>query len=158
MGKTANLLTGLLSPPSGQQNSDLPGEPVGVVQYNNFFTSEELAEMEREADITDEEARTGRYMDQPLTHQPSKKGARISRTKFFFAARYLWTKEQMEAPDSAIAEGMLSSTLFVRQTPFFFLPLFLGIRADVASPPRWMKKMVEEPLVEANILGGYLFF
>jgi len=78
---------------------------VGVTQYNDFYTEAEMQEIERAADSTDQEARAGGYSDVPLTHQSSMKGARVSRTKFFFSARYLWTKEQMDEPDSALAEG-----------------------------------------------------
>ena len=46
-----------------------------------------------------------------------KNGAH-KRTKFFFGARYLWTRDQMKQPTAKQAHG---------------------IRVDVPSPPQWMK-------------------
>ncbi|KAL6054169.1 SAM domain (Sterile alpha motif) domain containing protein [Balamuthia mandrillaris] len=135
------------------------GPPVGVTTYNDFFSEEELNAIEvraphyphpkfyffvvcffcfsniwqMEADVTDSDAKDGKYASMPNTHQSTHKGKanRLCRTKFFFAARYLWTKEQMEQPDSHVSEG---------------------IRADVAAPPTWMKNLVEKPLAEAALI------
>ena len=106
------------------------GVPVGVTTYNDFWTQEELSSLEKQADETDEQARVhGRYDDQPYTFQSSSRGGKVCRTKFFFCARYLWTKDQMDAVDSHIAGG---------------------IRADVAEPPNWIKNSVAKPIVDAG--------
>ena len=67
----------------------------------------------------------------PETAQKTSSGEKIKRTKFFFGARYMWTKKQLAEPNSYVAAG---------------------IRKDVSPPPNWMKIKVETPLVDAGII------
>jgi len=77
---------------------------VGCVTYENFFTNEELKEIERNIDITDEESLKDLFL--PETAQKSFAGKRIKRTKFFFGSRYMWTKRQLAEPNSYVGAGI----------------------------------------------------
>jgi hypothetical protein len=57
-------------------------------------------------------------------------GKKLTRTKFFFGYRYMWTKTQLSEPFSHVAAG---------------------VRGDVSRPPIWMKNKLVDPLVKANI-------
>ena len=107
--------------------------PVGVTTYEGFFTEDELTEIENSIDETDKLSKNGYYnkINRPFTCQKTLRGERIVRSKFFFNARYLWTKEQMDASNSSYANG---------------------IRVDVAEPPEWMIDKVSKPMVEAGII------
>ena len=55
-----------------------------------------------------------------------------TRTKYFFGARYLWTKEQIAGDsDAAVAHG---------------------VRTDVSAAPQWLHDHVERRLVQCGIL------
>ena len=54
----------------------------------------------------------------------------VKRTKFFFGARYLWTREQLGEAEARVAGG---------------------VRVDVPPPPTWMRSQVEAPLVQAEL-------
>lgn len=66
-----------------------------------------------------------------MTGQMSCTNDRVRRTKFFFGARYMWSKLQLSEPHSRVGAG---------------------IRVDVSEPPRWMKDLVEYPMVEAGVV------
>ena len=104
--------------------------PVGVTTYTESFTSEQLADIEKRCDVLDASARAG-HLPPACTHSTFGKGGGLKRTKYFFGARYLWTKEQLSAPDAHIAKG---------------------IRVDVPVAPQWVHTVVEAPLVESQVL------
>ena len=66
-----------------------------------------------------------------MTAQKTFTGQNLKRTKFFFGYRYMWTKTQLQDPLANIAAG---------------------VRADVSSPPVWMKTNIEDPMVKAGIV------
>lgn len=102
--------------------------PVGIVSYENFYTHEELLEIERQVETTERHCENRAFL--PMTAQQtfsrcgpegSKKG-RLVRTKFFFGYRYIWTPEQLAEPMSFVAAG---------------------VRRDVSHPPLWIKTQME---------------
>ena len=102
---------------------------VGIITYENFFSHEELCEIEKHIEKTEFSSMNEFYL--PETAQKTSSGEKIKRTKFFFGARYMWTKKQLAEPNSYVAAG---------------------IRKDVSPPPNWMKIKVETPLVDAGII------
>jgi hypothetical protein len=104
--------------------------PVGVTTYNNVYEPAQLSDIERRCDSIDTAAREGR-LPATCSHSTFNKGGGLKRTKFFFGARYLWTKEQLAAPDAHIAKG---------------------VRVDVPPAPKWVHAVVESPLVAATVL------
>lgn len=102
---------------------------VGVVTYENFFTHEELNEIEKLIEKTEEHSLLDVFL--PETAQKTFSGEKLKRTKFFFGSRYMWTKKQLAEPNSYVAAG---------------------IRKDVSPPPSWIKNKVEDPLAKAGIL------
>jgi hypothetical protein len=102
---------------------------VGVVTYENFYSSEELDDLENCVERTEEYSLKDAFL--PETAQKTFSGDKIKRTKFFFGSRYMWTKKQLSEPNSYVGAG---------------------IRKDVSPPPFWMKEKVEEPLVKAGII------
>ena len=102
---------------------------VGIVTYENFFSNEELCEIENLIEKTEEYSQMDVYL--PETAQKTISGEKLKRTKFFFGSRYMWTKKQLAEPNSYVAAG---------------------IRKDVSPPPFWMKNKVETPLVNAGII------
>lgn len=66
-----------------------------------------------------------------MTGQMTCTSERVRRTKFFFGARYMWTRQQLSEPHSMVGAG---------------------IRVDVSDRPRWIKSNVENPMVEAGIM------
>jgi hypothetical protein len=67
----------------------------------------------------------------PMTGQMSCTNDKVKRTKFFFGARYIWSRQQLSDPHSMVAAG---------------------IRVDVSEPPKWTKDLVEHPMVEEGII------
>eukprot|EP00210_Caulerpa_lentillifera_P001116 g1077.t1 len=112
-----------LRPPDGAM-------PVGVTTYTSLFTSEELNEAEKMADRVHEQAQLGMYPPECF-HPTIGRSGGLKRTKYFFGARYLWTKEQLADPNSHVA---------------------CGVRVDVPSNPAWMKDLIEDPLVHGGIV------
>jgi len=66
-----------------------------------------------------------------MTGQMTCTTEKVRRTKFFFGARYMWSKLQLSEPHSMVAAG---------------------VRTDVSQPPNWMRELVERPMVESNII------
>eukprot|EP00887_Chlorella_sp_A99_P005933 scaffold29.g5933.t1 len=66
--------------------------------------------------------------DAPL---PSTQGGMAKRTKYFFGARYSWTREQLAQPNARIAGG---------------------VRVDVPPLPRCLRELAEAPLVAAGLV------
>ena len=91
---------------------------VWVVQ---FYSSEELAAIEAGADSIHSKAKS-RLLPPECFHVTVGKAGLPKRTKFFFGARYLWTREQM----SSIAAARRAH----------------GVRVDVPAPPAWMQVAV----------------
>jgi len=102
---------------------------VGVVTYENFFSHEELCEIEKLIEETEENSSKEVFL--PETAQKTMSGDKLKRTKFFFGSRYMWTKKNLAEPNSYVAAG---------------------IRKDVSPPPMWIKNKVENPLVNAGII------
>ena len=86
--------------------------------YFQAFEPSELAAIEDASDGVDARARSG-LLPETCYHATSGKGGGLKRTKFFFGARYLWTREQL-------AEGLAARVAG-------------GVRVDVPPPPPWMK-------------------
>ncbi|KAK9838261.1 hypothetical protein WJX81_000973 [Elliptochloris bilobata] len=104
--------------------------PVGITTYTEVFSDAELAAMEAGACGVDQRAREG-CLPPACFHTTHGRAGGLKRTKLFFGARYLWTHEQMSAPEARRANG---------------------VRADVPAPPAWMKELVEAPMVSAGIM------
>jgi hypothetical protein len=104
--------------------------PVGVTTYNEVFSPNQLSDIELRCDSIDTAAREGR-LPTTCSHSTLNKSGGLKRTKFFFGARYLWTREQLAAPDAHVAKG---------------------VRVDVPPAPKWVHAVVETPLVSAAVL------
>ena len=102
---------------------------VGIVTYQDFFSHEEICELENLTEKTEEFSLREVYL--PETAQKTFSGEKLKRTKFFFGARYMWTKKQLAEPNSYVAAG---------------------VRKDVSPPPYWIKNKVEIPLINAGII------
>lgn len=113
----------LMVPPEGAM-------PVGVTTYTSLFTSKELNEVERKADEVHEDAQMGLYPPECF-HPTIGRSGGLKRTKYFFGARYLWTKDQLADPNAQVA---------------------CGVRVDVPTNPTWMKDLIEDPLVHGGIV------
>lgn len=91
--------------------------PVGVTTYTQIFDDEELKQIETMADQVQRMAQDN-LLPEECYHDTLGRGGNLKRTKYFFGARYLWTKEQMSDPNSKRANG---------------------VRMDVPACPNWMK-------------------
>jgi hypothetical protein len=100
-----------------------------VTTYENFYTHEEMKNMERMIEETEKKSLVNAFL--PMTAQKTFSGNTLKRTKFFFGFRYMWTKTQLQEPLSNVAAG---------------------VRADVSQAPVWMKSVLEEPLVQSRII------
>lgn len=105
-------------PVDGFPSEPPPGTaPVGVTTFSAFFNHKELNCIEKKADQVHDNSQIGMYPPECYHPTIGKNGA-LKRTKYFFGARYLWTKEQLAEPDACIAKG---------------------VRVDVPPNPLWMK-------------------
>lgn len=104
--------------------------PVGVTTYTQIFNHEELKRIESKADEVHENSKRGCYPPECFHPTIGKNGA-LKRTKYFFGARYLWTREQLADPDACVAKG---------------------VRVDVPPNPVWMKVVL---FVLICILGSF---
>lgn len=88
-----------------------------------MFSEGALEEMERGADAVDAKARAGK-LPAECWHTTLGRGGLLKRTKFFFGARYLWTRDQLACAAASRARG---------------------VRADVPPPPSWIQASLEDP-------------
>ncbi|KAL4516576.1 hypothetical protein Ndes2526B_g05164 [Nannochloris sp. 'desiccata'] len=123
-------LTDISTIASGRNTASGVLFPVGVTTYNEAFSPTQLSDIELRCDLIDSAAREGR-LPATCSHSTLNKGGGLKRTKFFFGARYLWTREQLAAPDAHVAKG---------------------VRVDVPPAPKWVHAVVESPLVAATVL------
>ena len=78
---------------------------VGCTSYHDFFTQEELKQLEKLVDGVEIDANKNKFLQN--TSQPTYGGfGRVKRTKFFFGSRYMWSKQQLAEPQSRIAAGV----------------------------------------------------
>lgn len=91
--------------------------PVGVTTYTEIFTHEELNAIEAMADAVQEMAHNN-DLPEECFHETIGRGGNLKRTKYFFGARYMWTRDQMSDPNSKRAGG---------------------VRLDVPACPKWME-------------------
>jgi len=63
---------------------------VGVTSYENFYTHEEMKNMEHMIEETEKKSLANAYL--PMTAQKTFSGNTLKRTKFFFGYRYMWTR------------------------------------------------------------------
>jgi len=103
---------------------------VGVTTFSSFFSHAELSTIEAKADEVHQNSEKGLYPPECFHPTVGKNGA-LKRTKYFFGARYLWTKEQLADHDACVAKG---------------------VRVDVPPNPLWMKGLVEDELVSSAIV------
>jgi len=103
--------------------------PLGVTTYNGLYDPQELGDIEAKCDQLHQESIKG-VLPKECYHETSTKTGSLKRTKYFFGSRYLWSREQLKSPHAKLAGG---------------------IRRDVPKPPSWMKDMVEQPMVSANL-------
>ncbi|GMH40289.1 hypothetical protein BSKO_08193 [Bryopsis sp. KO-2023] len=104
--------------------------PVGVTTFTELFSPDELKMIEDMADGVHEMSLNDQLPDECF-HESVGRGGNLKRTKFFFGARYLWTRDQLADPNAKRASG---------------------VRVDVPKNPRWMEEMVEGPLVTSDII------
>ena len=83
-----------------------------------FYTAEELTAIEAAAGCVNDKARAG-LLPPECFHVTAGKSGLPKRTKFFFGARYLWTREQM------------SNLATARRAH--------GVRVDVPAVPSWIQ-------------------
>lgn len=83
-----------------------------------FYTAEEVTAIEAAADCVHGKAGAG-LLPPECFHVTAGKSGLPKRTKFFFGARYLWTREQM------------SNTATARRAH--------GVRVDVPAVPSWIQ-------------------
>lgn len=83
-----------------------------------FYTPEELTAIEDGADSVNSKATAG-LLPPECFHVTAGRSGSAKRTKFFFGARYLWTREQM----SSIATARRAH----------------GVRVDVPAIPSWVQ-------------------
>ena len=77
---------------------------MGCVSYENFFTDQELQDIENHVLKTEKLCEDDVYL--PNTAQQTFCGKRLTRTKFFFGYRYMWTKCQLSEPLANVAAGV----------------------------------------------------
>ena len=93
----------------GERNNHV-NYPVGITCFENFFTDEELKEIEKNVENTEELCKNRAFL--PMTAQQTfsrlsnSVQGRLVRTKFFFGYRYMWTREQLAEPFSHVAGGV----------------------------------------------------
>mmetsp|Transcript_33206 Transcript_33206/g.50897 ORF Transcript_33206/g.50897 Transcript_33206/m.50897 type:complete len:229 (-) Transcript_33206:565-1251(-) len=102
---------------------------VGATTYENFYTHEEMDEMENLIEKTEQISLKDGYL--PMTAQKTGPPSKLKRTKFFFGMRYMWTKTQLQDPLANVAAG---------------------VRADVSTPPPWMARKLLKPMVDTGII------
>lgn len=90
---------------------------VGVTTYSALFSHAELNQIEAKADEVHLHSQMG-YFPPECFHPTIGKNGSLKRTKYFFGARYLWTKEQLAEREACVAKG---------------------VRVDVPANPLWMK-------------------
>ena len=87
-----------------------------------FYTPEELTAIEAGADQVNSRAHAN-LLPPECFHVTQGKCGSPKRTKFFFGARYLWTREQMTNAATARRAH--------------------GVRVDVPAPPSWMQVSIQ---------------
>merc|ERR1712000_236167 len=88
----------------GKPLSQTQVEPVGAVRYEGLFSEQELSMIEKQCDLIQKAAEKEDL--KPMTSHHTIFNGECRRTKHFFKARYLWTKEQLEEPDCDRAGGL----------------------------------------------------
>lgn len=119
------------SPNPMTQNLDV--EPVGLVRYDGMFHDYELKALEEQCDLLREEVQGKKLKPMTAHHTIMKGGNR--RTKYFFNARYLWTKEQLEEIECDRAGG---------------------IRTDVDPYPAWMQFVIDRLVLVGVVPEDYV--
>ena len=76
--------------PKDEIITDVERLRVGVTTYENFYTHEEMKNMERMIEETEKKSIANAYL--PMTAQKTFSGHTLKRTKFFFGYRYMWTR------------------------------------------------------------------
>ena len=104
--------------------------PVGITTYEDLFRPEELEDIETHTDRVERSARAG-ILPSECYHDSTSKSGNIKRTKFFFGARYLWTRHQMADSYAKVARG---------------------VRVDVPDIPHWVLDSVEQQMVMHDVL------
>jgi len=79
-------------------------ERIGLVRYEGLFLPHELHKIEQYCDDVQSNKAKGKH--EPNTSHDTIFAGECRRTKHFFKARYLWTREQVEEPDAERAGGL----------------------------------------------------
>jgi len=103
-------------------------EPVGAVRYEGLFSDQELLMIEKNCDTIQEAAE--HECLKPMTSHHTIFNGLNRRTKHFFKARYLWTREQLEEKEADRAGGL---------------------RTDVDPIPEWVE-FVEDRMVAVGVV------
>merc|ERR1711964_468863 len=110
-------------------------ESVGLLRYDGMFHDHELQAIEQACDRIQKDSDQGKF--KPMTCHNTVFGGECRRTKYFFKARYLWTKEQL-AETNADRAG--------------------GLRTDVDSIPDWLEFVIDRlvlvGVVPENFING----
>lgn len=114
---------------AGTDMKDRENLKIGVTCYENFFSPQELDDLEAQICRTEKKSLDDGFL--PMTAQKTFTGTNLKRTKFFFGFRYMWTRTQLQDPLANVAAG---------------------VRADVSAPPMWMRDNLEKPLVDAGVV------
>ncbi len=76
--------------PKDKDINNIDNLRVGVTTYENFYSNEELKNMENCIEETETRSLMNTFL--PMTAQKTFTGNTLKRTKFFFGYRYMWTK------------------------------------------------------------------
>ncbi len=110
--------------PTALYSDELKRYPAGLTTYTDLIGGEDLDTIESR--VVELEQKIGDCLLPKACFHDS-----VKRTKTFFGARYLWTRQQLSVAESDRAEG---------------------IRVDVPPVPKWVGGLVEQPMVEAEVL------
>ena len=115
---------------------------VGISSLSDVFSRDDLQAIESRIDEMHKRALAGRFL--PLTAQHTFSAGTITRTKYFFTARYVWKKDQrLYVVSSGTSSSSSSSTSSS--------DISEGIRVDVSGSMGWMRE-IEKRLVKVGAL------
>ena len=115
--------------PASQYDAAADIYPAGVTTYTDLFSDEGLRKVEGR--VVELEHKISQRLLPESCYDRSQHWNCVRRTKTFFGARYLWTKDQ-KSQSSAGKAG--------------------GIRLDVPRVPKWVREDVEDPLVRCRVV------
>ena len=112
--------------------------PVGVVQYSGIHDDERVKEIEAHVDKMSSDMHLNLSLFRRGAQRSYHHGGKLTRTKYFLGARYLWRREELLRPGADIGKG---------------------IRVDVPRPFRWMRdveaEFIKHSVIEASFANSF---